>query len=46
MASPLATSQHEPTPDAALKSGAEIENARTIRSPGRDFLEAFQRARP
>lgn len=40
------TSRHALTPDAALKSGAEIVNARTIRFHGRDFLEAWQRARP
>jgi D-amino peptidase len=40
------TSRHALTPDAALKSGAEIVNARTIRFHGKDFLEAWQRARP
>jgi D-amino peptidase len=40
------TSRHALTPDAALKSGAEIVNARTIRFHGKDFLEAWQRALP
>ncbi len=40
------TSRHALTPDAALKPGAEIVDARTIRFHGKDFLEAWQRARP
>jgi len=40
------TSRHALTPDDALKSGAEIVDARTIRFHGKDFLEAWQRARP
>jgi D-amino peptidase len=40
------TSRHALTPDAALKSGAETVNPRTIRFHGKDFLEAWQRARP
>ncbi len=40
------TSRHALTPDAALKPGAEVIDARTIRFHGKDFLEAWQRARP
>lgn len=40
------TSRHALTPDAALAPGAEIVDARTIRFRGKDFLEAWQRARP
>ena len=40
------TSRHALTPDAALKSGAAVVNARTIRFHGKDFLEAWQRALP
>lgn len=40
------TSRNALTPDAALKPGAEIIDARTIRFHGKDFLEAWQRARP
>ena len=40
------TSRNALTPDAALKPGAEIVDARTIRFKGKDFLEAWQRARP
>lgn len=40
------TSRHALTPDAALQPGAEIVNARTIRFHGKDFLEAWERARP
>lgn len=40
------TSRHALTPDAALAPGAEIVDARTIRFHGKDFLEAWQRARP
>jgi D-amino peptidase len=40
------TSRHALTPDAALKPGAEVVNARTIRFHGKDFLEAWERARP
>lgn len=40
------TSRHALTPDAALMPGAEIVDARTIRFHGKDFLEAWQRARP
>lgn len=40
------TSRHALTPDAALQAGAEIVNARTVRFHGKDFLEAWQRARP
>lgn len=40
------TSRHALTPDAALQPGAEIVNARTIRFHGKDFLEAWQWARP
>jgi D-amino peptidase len=40
------TSRHALTPDAALKPGAEVVNARTVRFHGKDFLEAWQRARP
>jgi D-amino peptidase len=39
------TSRHALTPDAALKPGAEIVDARTIRFHGKDFIEAWQRAR-
>jgi D-amino peptidase len=38
------TSRHALTPDAALKAGAEVIDARTIRFQGKDFLEAWQRA--
>lgn len=40
------TSRHALTPDAALKPGAQIIDARTIRFHGKDFLEAWQRALP
>jgi D-amino peptidase len=40
------TSRHALTPDAALATGTEIVDARTIRFHGKDFLEAWQRARP
>jgi D-amino peptidase len=40
------TSRHALTPDAALMPGAEIIDARTVRFHGKDFLEAWQRARP
>ena len=40
------TSRHALTPDAALKPGAEVVDARTIRFHGKDFLEAWERARP
>ena len=40
------TSRHALTPDASLKPGAEIVNARTIQFHGKDFLEAWQRAHP
>jgi D-amino peptidase len=40
------TSRQALTPDAALKPGAEILDARTVRFHGKDFLEAWQRARP
>jgi D-amino peptidase len=40
------TSRNALTPDAELQMGAEIVNARTIRFRGKDFLEAWQRARP
>ena len=40
------TSRHALTPDAALKPGAEVVNARTVRFHGKDFLEAWERARP
>ncbi|HEX4231893.1 MAG TPA: M55 family metallopeptidase [Bryobacteraceae bacterium] len=40
------TSRHALTPDAALKAGAEVIDARTIRFHGKDFLEAWQRASP
>ena len=40
------TSRHALTPDAALTPGAEVIDARTIRFHGKDFLEAWQRARP
>jgi D-amino peptidase len=40
------TSRHALTPDAALKPGAEVVNARTVRFHGKDFLEAWKRARP
>jgi D-amino peptidase len=39
------TSRHALTPDAALTTGAKIVNARTIQFYGKDFLEAWQRAR-
>jgi D-amino peptidase len=39
------TSRNALTPDAALKQGAEIIDARTIRFHGKDFLEAWQRSR-
>jgi D-aminopeptidase len=38
------TSRHALTPDAALRPGAEILDARTVRFHGKDFLEAWQRA--
>jgi D-amino peptidase len=40
------TSRHALTPDAALKPGAEVVDARTVRFHGKDFLEAWERARP
>lgn len=40
------TSRNALTPDAALQTGAEIVDARTIRFHGKDFFEAWQRARP
>ena len=40
------TSRHALTPDAALRPGAEVVDSRTIRYHGKDFLEAWQRARP
>jgi D-amino peptidase len=40
------TSRNALIPDAALEPGAEIVDARTIRFHGKDFLEAWQRARP
>ncbi|HSU61369.1 MAG TPA: M55 family metallopeptidase [Bryobacteraceae bacterium] len=40
------TSRHALTPDAALRPGAEVIDARTVRYHGKDFLEAWQRARP
>jgi D-amino peptidase len=39
------TSRNALMPDAALKAGAEIIDARTIRFHGKDFLEAWQRSR-
>ena len=39
------TSRNALTPDVALKAGAEIIDARTIRFHGKDFLEAWQRSR-
>jgi D-amino peptidase len=39
------TSRNALTPDAALKPGAEIIDARTIRFHAKDFLEAWQRSR-
>src|SRR5690348_8653269 len=40
------TSRHALTPNAVLKPGAEILDARTVRFHGKDFLEAWQRALP
>jgi D-amino peptidase len=40
------TSRHALAPNADLKPGAEIIDARTIRFHGKDFLEAWQRALP
>jgi D-amino peptidase len=40
------TSRQALTPDAALRPGAEVLDARTVRFHGKDFLEAWQRARP
>ncbi len=40
------TSRNALTPDAALKPGSEIIDARTIRFHGKDFFEAWQRALP
>jgi D-amino peptidase len=40
------TSRHALTPNAALKPGAEIIDARTVRFHGKDFFEAWQRALP
>lgn len=40
------TSRNALTRDAALKAGAEIVDARTIRFHGKDFLEAWVRALP
>jgi D-amino peptidase len=40
------TSRHALTPDTALNPRAEIVDARTVRYHGKDFLEAWQRARP
>lgn len=39
------TSRNALKPDAKLKPGAEVVDARTIRFHGKDFLEAWQRAR-
>ena len=39
------TTRHALTHDAALRPGAEVIDARTIRIQGKDFLEAWQRAR-
>jgi D-amino peptidase len=39
------TSRNALKPDAALVPGAEVVDARTIRFRGKDFLEAWQRAR-
>ena len=39
------TSRNALKPDAALGPGAEVVDARTIRFRGKDFLEAWQRAR-
>jgi len=39
------TSRHALGPDAALRPGAEVMDARTIRFRGKDFLEAWQRSR-
>jgi D-amino peptidase len=39
------TSRNALTPDAALRPGAQVIDARTIRYNGRDFLEAWQRSR-
>jgi D-amino peptidase len=39
------TSRHALAPDADLKPGAEVIDARTIRFTGKDFLEAWQRSR-
>ncbi len=39
------TSRHALGPDAELKPGAEVIDARTIRFKGKDFLEAWQRAK-
>jgi D-amino peptidase len=40
------TSRHALAPNAELKSGAEVIDARTIRFHGKDFLEAWRRALP
>lgn len=39
------TSRHALGPDAALRPGADVMDARTIRFRGKDFLEAWQRSR-
>lgn len=39
------TSRNALTPDAALRPGAQVLDARTVRYSGRDFLEAWQRSR-
>lgn len=39
------TSRHALGPDAPLRPGAEVLDARTIRFSGKTFLEAWQRAR-
>lgn len=39
------TSRNALTPDARLRPGAEIVDARTIRFHGKDFLEAWERGR-
>jgi len=40
------TSRHALTPNDSLRPGATIVNARTIQFRGKDFFEAWQRARP
>lgn len=39
------TSRHALGPDAALRTGAEVLDARTIRFRGKDFLDAWQHSR-